>query len=181
VNYVDKSKYQKKIQLINEDSLKGTAGTLLHATKFFKKEPLILIHADNLSVFDLKDFINAHQSRPKHCDLTMMLFETPTPESCGIVTVNNSGVLTSYVEKPVDSKNKLANAAIYILEYSLIEEIHREYSTAIDFSNDIVPDLINRTYTYINTIYHRDIGTVDSYKKAQKDYLEKKQKWGDLL
>ena len=42
-----------------------------------KKQGLILsLYGDNLSIFNMKAFIEAHHSRPCSCEIAMMTFET---------------------------------------------------------------------------------------------------------
>ena len=52
----------------------------------------MLIHADNLSICDFEAFIESHRNRPKGCELTMMLFHTDNPSSCGVVKLDNINV-----------------------------------------------------------------------------------------
>jgi mannose-1-phosphate guanylyltransferase len=40
----------------------------------------------------------------------------------------------------------------------------------IDFSTEVIPQFMGRISTYINSSYHRDIGTVISWNEAHKDF-----------
>jgi mannose-1-phosphate guanylyltransferase len=176
--FVSSSKYKEFVEIANEITLLGTAGTLLANLNFLDREPIMLIHADNLSIFDVNEFVIAHKNKPSHCKMTMMLFETDMPENCGIVEVNEDGVLVDFIEKPKHSRSKLANAAIYIIDYELLHEISKEDRNIFDFSIDVIPGLIGKIYTYKNKNYHRDIGCLKSYEIAKKDFELNKFKWG---
>jgi mannose-1-phosphate guanylyltransferase len=52
-DFIEQSKYRNKIELVHEGALLGTAGTLLANTSFFNNEPLLVAHADNLSLFNV--------------------------------------------------------------------------------------------------------------------------------
>ena len=70
---------------------------------------------------DLKNFIIKHRNRPKSCLASMMVFETCSPSSCGIVKMNRNKILTKYTEKPKHFIGRMANSAIIILSKELIQ------------------------------------------------------------
>jgi len=170
-DFVSKSEYQEFVTVVREENLLGTAGTLLKNRSFFNEEPVILIHADNLSIFNMLDFINAHQQRPRGSAITMMLFKTDMPQHSGIVELNKSGMVTAFHEKVEFPPGDLANAAVYIIEPEIFTFISKLNKSIIDFSTEVLPCFLNRINTFKNTIYHRDIGTVESYEKAQKEFV----------
>ena len=90
---------EPKITTWYEPHLLGTGGTLCTHAQALVDQPTILIHADNLSVFDTDGFIAAYLNRPETADMTMMLFQTATPQSCGIVELNEHGLLVKMHEK----------------------------------------------------------------------------------
>ena len=166
--YIDESLYREKVTTVYEDELMGTAGTLLKNMAFFEKDEILLVHADNFSIFNLEDFIKAHHSRPKNCEMTLMTFKTDTPQSCGILELDEKKVVRAFHEKVTDPPGNLANGAVYILEnsiFSFLEALHKE---KIDFSTEVLPFFLGRIFTFHNNMYHRDIGTMDNYCKAQE-------------
>jgi len=168
--YIADSPYRKWITTVYEETLLGTGGTLLKNRCFFEKEPVFMAHGDNLSVFNIKDFIKAHASRPEHCEMTMMTFETETPESCGIVELDQDKVVCGFHEKTANPPGNLANGAVYIIEPSVFDFLDGLGKETIDFSTEVLPHYIGRINTFHNHQYHRDIGTMESYLKAQKDF-----------
>lgn len=165
--FVNKSKYKNMITLKHENELLNTGGTLLSNKDFFdKEEPFLLIHADNLSFSNLSEFIKSHENREKKCELTMMLFKTDNPSSCGIVELKN-GIVENFHEKVKTPPSNLANGAVYICEYSIFSFLESFNKKDIDFSKDILPNYMGKINTYLNDIYHRDIGNIESYALAQ--------------
>ena len=64
--FLDKKyKNKKKIIKFHENQLLGTAGTLIANRDFFYDSIGIMIHADNFTYMDLKDLIQAHNTKPK--------------------------------------------------------------------------------------------------------------------
>ena len=100
----------------------------------------------------------------------MMVFETPDPKSCGIVGIDERGIVTSFHEKVTNPPGNLANAAVYILEPGLLYFMEALCKSEIDFSTDVIPQFMGRISTYFNSSYHRDIGTVESWTEAHKDF-----------
>lgn len=169
--YVKTSKYKDKITLVYEEELLKTGGTLLENRKFFDCEPFFLVHADNLSFCDFKEFIKTHKSRDENCEITMMTFKTDNPTSCGIIELDKNNIVKNFFEKVQNPPSDLANGAIYICEASIFDFLKSLNKKKIDFSNDVLPKYLGKINTFHNRIYHRDIGTVESYALAQLEIL----------
>ena len=127
----------------------------------------MLVHADNLSICDYKDFISAHKNRPANTEITMMTFTTDDPKSCGVVKIDNSGIIQEFHEKVQNPPSTTANGAVYIVEASIISYMERLKKVKVDFSMDVLPNYMGRIFTYYNGLYHRDIGNIRSYELAQ--------------
>ncbi|ABB43456.1 Nucleotidyl transferase [Sulfurimonas denitrificans DSM 1251] len=170
--FIESSKYRDKITLVYEKKLLNTGSTLLTNRAFFDNEPFMLVHADNLSFCDFGKFINAHKNRPNNCDITMMLFKSDNPSSCGIVELDNRGIVQEFYEKVKNPPSNLANGAVYICEASLFDFLECLDKKEIDFSNDVLPKYLGKINTYFNNTYHRDIGTIESYALSQIEVLK---------
>ncbi|MCK5110897.1 MAG: nucleotidyltransferase family protein [Arcobacteraceae bacterium] len=169
--FINKSTYKNQVTLVFEDKLLNTGGTVLNNKDFFKDEPFMLVHADNLSFCDFGDFINSHRNRPKNCEITMMLFKSDNPSSCGIVELDSKNIVQNFYEKVKNPPSNLANGAVYICEPSVIDFIQELNKKDVDFSNDVLPAFMGKINTFLNDTYHRDIGTVESYALAQTEIL----------
>ena len=55
--------------------------------------------------------------------ITMLTFETDRPKQCGIVEVDELGIVKSFHEKVEHPPGNRANGAIYVFESEFIEEI----------------------------------------------------------
>jgi mannose-1-phosphate guanylyltransferase len=169
-SYIRTCKFDVNIEIAYEEALLGTGGTLLKNMAYFRGEDAILIHADNLSYFDVQAFIRSHQQRPAGTEITMMTFITPDPSSCGIVEVDDRGVVLAFHEKVSPPVGDLANSAVYIVSPAVIDYLASLGREIIDFSTDVLPRFLGRINTFHNNIYHRDIGTPASLAAAQQEY-----------
>lgn len=167
--FVLKSKFRDKITLVYEEELLNTGGTILKNKSFFDKEPFFVVHADNLSFCDFKEFIKKHKIS-QH-PITMMTFLTDNPTNCGIVELNNNRVVQNFFEKVSNPPSNLANGAVYIFESEIFQYLESLNKKIIDISTEVLPNFLGKIATFHNSIYHRDIGTIESYALAQIEVL----------
>ena len=118
-----KYKNNKKIKKIYEDELLGTAGTLIANRDFFNDSICIMIHADNFTNMEMKDLIKANNKKPKNCLMTMLTFTSNDPKSCGIVEVDNEGILINFHEKVENPPGEMANGAVYVFDNEFLDWI----------------------------------------------------------
>jgi mannose-1-phosphate guanylyltransferase len=168
--FVSGSPWRDAIKMVHEKDLLGTGGTVLENSNFFKGGPVLVIHADNLSRFDVKEFICAHESRLPGIEITMMTFNTDTPHSCGIVEVDANGVVIAFHEKVANPPSNQANAAVYIFEPPILDFLASMGKTIIDISTEVLPEFLGRIQTFHNSDYHRDVGTLESLALAEREF-----------
>ncbi len=173
-DYIANSEWVDKVQLVHEEELYGTGGTVSRNAEFFKNEPFFVAHADNLVSFNFRDFHNAHINRPDpdQTAITMMTFSTDTPQSCGIVELNDQGIVRKFHEKVPNPPGNKANGAIYIFEPEIQTFLSGIGKDFIDLSTEVLPHYMNRIATYHNDTYLRDIGNIESLKQAEADVRE---------
>lgn len=182
-SYIESCRYPVKITTVYEERLLGTGGTLLKNRGFFLNGPAMLVHADNLSVFDVRAFIRRYECRKAGVEITMMTFDATEPEACGIVELDERGIVKAFHEKVKNPPGNLANGAVYVLSPSVVDFLASLGKEVIDFSTEVLPHFMGRINTFHNGIYHRDIGTVESLLAAQHEYpavVDKQQHPSDI-
>lgn len=151
----------------HEPELLGSAGTVA-ANRDWATGDIVVIYADNLSDIDLEAFVAFHQS---HDDpMSMALFRAPVPENCGIATLDQTGRITDFTEKPKSPASDLANAGLYVLDAAAWREIAD--LQAFDFGFDVLPSFVGRMRGFTHDGYHLDIGTHPALAKANADAPE---------
>ena len=100
--------------------------------------------------------------------MTMMTFTCLDPKTCGIVDLDNNGIVVEFHEKVKNPPSKLANAAVYLIEPEVVKWI-KNHPKVDDFSTEVLPQFMGKIATWENQKIHRDIGTIDMLKKAQTD------------
>lgn len=166
---VASSPFRDRIEVVHEETLLGTAGTIRKNAAFCSDAPCFVAHADNLCICDFNAFKAAHQHRPTAAQMTMMTFEAPDPTQCGIVKCDAAGLVQEFHEKVPNPPGTRASAAVYIMEPEVIRFIAQMDQPTPDLSVDVVPHFLGRILAWHNDRYHMDIGTLQTYGMAQID------------
>ena len=168
-NFLNRPRFIDWVSSMYEETLLGTAGTLRANKDFFQNYTTLMVHADNWCQCDFADFLNYHQKlRHKHCLITMMTFESPTPETCGIVETDTDGIVVGFHEKSNNPLGNLANGAVYMLEPEIFKWIE-EHPDISDFSTEVLPHFMGSIATWNNYGIHRDIGALPMLQMSQSD------------
>tara|TARA_R110000824_G_scaffold366730_3_gene555792 strand:+ start:55548 stop:56165 length:618 start_codon:yes stop_codon:yes gene_type:complete len=169
-SYVESSDWRNMVDTTYETVLLGTAGTLVANAEYFGGNEYLLAHADNLTDFDLPAFKAAFDARPADCAIAMLTFRTDNPSSCGILELDENGVVQAFHEKVDNPPGNLANAAVYIMTSEVLEFARSLNQPILDLSTEVIPHFLGRIIAVENGAYHRDIGTVESLQKAHQEY-----------
>jgi mannose-1-phosphate guanylyltransferase len=155
------------INLVHEEVLRGSAGTVAANQDFVRGEgDFFIFYADNLVHVPLNVLKSFHL---RHTGvLTIGLFRTLKPESCGIVALDPSGRITSFEEKPAQPKSNLANAGIYIARQGVFDYLPREGFA--DFGKSVMPKLVGNMWGCLLEGYLLDVGTPENYRKALEEW-----------
>ena len=168
--HVKSSPWADRVDLTHETQLLGTGGTVLANRDYFGRAPFLVAHGDNLTDFNVAEFIARHRQRPPQAAITMMTFRTDTPSTCGIVELDDLGLVVKFHEKVANPPGNQANAAAYIFEPEVLDFLVSLGRPVIDLSTEVIPAFMGRIYTYPTTGYLRDIGNMDSLNKAQIEF-----------
>jgi len=156
-----------RIQLFPEERLLGSGGTLAANRDFVRQEKeFLVLYADNLTNADLDALIRFHRT---HDGLvTVGLFHTAVPQQCGIVELDRAGKIRSFEEKPDRPRSNLANAGVMVMDAGVFSFFPgtREF----DLGHHLLPRLAGRMYGKVIEEYLQDIGTLEKYLGALRDW-----------
>jgi mannose-1-phosphate guanylyltransferase / phosphomannomutase len=160
------------LQYATEETPLGTAGSVKNAEDALRDQPFLVISGDAITDIDLSDLVRFHKD--SGALVTVGLTRVPDPLEFGIVIADDDGRIQRFLEKPTWGQvfSDTVNTGIYVMEPEVLAEVPaREVS---DWSGDVFPRLIERgapLYGYIADGYWEDVGTHESYLKAQADVL----------
>jgi glucose-1-phosphate adenylyltransferase len=178
-------------QRVDKDWYLGTADALyqnLDIMRRHRPEYILVLGGDHIYSMDYSKMLYEHAN--SGADVTIGCVEVPLMEAkgFGVMSVDDSLRITKFTEKPAEPDSMpghpdlaLASMGIYIfstefLYQKLIEDRDNPESTR-DFGRDIIPSVIEgwkvQAYPFVDEvekpIYWRDVGTLESYWKANLD------------
>ena len=171
-DYADQINNEKRlepnIKLFHEPKLLGSAGTLLADKDWVADgQPFFILYGDNLTNVNLSKMLTFH--RQHGLPFTLGVFRAEMPETCGIADVDEEGIVTGFVEKPERPRSDLAAAGVYVADGRIFEYFPEgaEGMRLLDLGFHVIPRLVGHMKAYFIEEFLMDIGTVDSYEKAQ--------------
>lgn len=158
-----------------EDTPLGTAGSVKQAEEHLRDGTFVLISGDALTDIDLQPALEFH--RRNGATATLVLARVPNPLEFGVVITREDGRITRFLEKPSWSEvfSDTVNTGIYILEPEIFD--YMEAGKQYDFSQDLFPLLLREgksLYGYVMSEYWSDIGSLQQYREANHDLLNRK-------
>ncbi len=155
------------VRVVFEPELLGSAGTLAANRQWVEGEEMFLAcYADDLTDFDLRVLIDAHREHGAVATLTV--FHSENPSAGGVVEMDAAGTVTGFCEKPSEPVSDLVNAGMYAFHPSLLAEI--DGPPPKDIGYHLLPRLAGRARAMPVDGYFRDIGTVEAYRLAQREW-----------
>jgi mannose-1-phosphate guanylyltransferase/phosphomannomutase len=153
----------------------GTAGSVKNAQDALRDERFLVISGDALTDIDLSDMVRFHKKNGAM--VTIGLKRVPNPLEFGIIIVDEEGRIQRFLEKPTWGQvfSDTVNTGIYVMEPEVLDCFAPGES--VDWSRDVFPKLLQDgrpLYGYIADGYWEDVGTHESYLKAQADMLSGK-------
>lgn len=180
---------------LNNDWYLGTANAIyqnLNLLSDKKAKWVLILGGDHIYKMDYLKFLQNHLNAK--ADLSISCIEVPKDGASrfGIVGVDESYKVTSFVEKPEnppeipDRKGfSFVNMGIYVFNATVLREVLLEMDSkrikAHDFGQDVIPYMVKsnaniHAYKFEDENkktqpYWRDIGTLDSYYAATMDLI----------
>ena len=150
-----------------EPELLGSAGTLVANRAWVDGEEMFLAcYADNLTDFDLSSLTQRHLEYGAIATLTV--FHSEQPSAGGVVELDGTGVIVGFEEKPANPVSDLVNAGMYAFHPGVLDELGGP--SPCDIGHDLLPRLVGRAKATPVKGYFRDIGTIDAYERAQREW-----------
>jgi mannose-1-phosphate guanylyltransferase / phosphomannomutase len=160
------------LQYATEEIPLGTAGSVKNAEDALRDGPFLVISGDALTDIDLSEMVRFHKENGAL--VTVGLTRVPNPLEFGIIIVDDDGRIQRFLEKPTWGQvfSDTVNTGIYVMEPEVLGEVRT--GEPVDWSGDVFPQLLKQgapLFGWIADGYWEDVGTHESYLKAQVDVL----------
>ena len=161
-----------QLEYVTEETPLGTAGSVKNAERLLRDDTFLVISGDALTDINLTDLVKFH--RDKGAMVTVCLTRVPDPLEFGITIVDDDHRVQRFLEKPTWGQvfSDTVNTGIYVMEPEVFDYVSSDES--VDWSGDVFPRLLEEgkpVYGFIADGYWEDVGTHESYMRAQADVL----------
>ena len=184
-------------QRVSEDSwYRGTADAVFQNIDIIQgdhPEYILVLAGDHVYKMDYSIMLADHVEKGAQCTVACTEVPVEDAKSCGVMSVNTSGQITEFIEKPSQPKTMpgkpdvaLASMGIYIFNASyLYQTLARDLTdsgSSHDFGKDLIPFAVKEGVAAAHFFrescvmtdgerqpYWRDVGTVDAYWEANID------------
>ena len=158
-----------------EETPLGTAGSVKNAQEALQDDSFLVISGDALTDIDLGALVRAHRERGAL--VTVCLTRVRDPLEFGIVETDEAGRVERFLEKPTWGQvfTDTVNTGIYVMEPEVFRHVAR--GQVVDWSADVFPALLEAgapVYGHVAEGYWEDVGTHESYLRAQADVLHRR-------
>ena len=149
-----------RLSYSHETDFLGTGGAIKRAESFIGAESFIVMNGDSLFDSDLHALMRYH--RETNALATLALAQVEDSQRYGVVDVDASGHIVSFVEKGKGRAQGLINAGVYVFARAVLDLIPDGQTVSLE--RDILPRLIGRgLYGLPSHGYFVDIGVPDDY------------------
>lgn len=165
--HIERNNYGLSIRLSMENKPLGSAGAL-HLIKDLLENDFFILYGDVYTTINLRKMLKFHKQ--KKAVATLALHISDHPQDSTVVTIDKSGKLLSFIEKPGNEWTRYGNitsTSLYLLKKEVINFIAK--AKAIDFAKDVFPTMLKgdqKLFGYITKEYAKDIGTPERYKSV---------------
>jgi NDP-sugar pyrophosphorylase family protein len=168
VDYMDGGRpFGLEIEVLVEPEILGTGGGIKNASALLDNETFIVINCDILTNINL---VQAYRDHKKSGPLATLALHDYEPFNR--IQIGKSHAITDIARKKIPGR--LAFTGIHIMEPELLSHIPEvKYSDIIDCYRQLIPFGKSINAFLSEGHYWRDIGSVSSYIRANKELLKK--------
>jgi glucose-1-phosphate adenylyltransferase len=181
-------------QRIDENWYLGTADAVYQNIYMIEKHQpkyVLILSGDHIYKMDYRKLIEAHLKTKAAATLACIPMELEYSREFGVTQVDADWRVQRFVEKPAktdpmpdDPKRFLASMGVYVFDarflYELLCSDANKPESAHDFGKNIIPSIIkdHRVMAYPfrdpetgQTLYWRDVGTIEAFYEANLDMV----------
>ena len=166
----------------NSEWYTGTANAIYQNLEYmesFNPEYVLILSGDHIYKMDYEVMLDFHKKN--NADVTIAVMPVPMEEASrfGIMIADENKRITEFEEKPEHPRSNLASMGIYIFNWKTLRDalVAMADQPALDFGKHVIPychDKGSPLYAYEFTGYWKDVGTLNSYWEANKQ-------WNDIV
>ena len=160
---------------------RGTADAIYQNMDFvdsFDPEYVLILSGDHIYKMDYADMLATHKRNRADCTIAVLRVPMADASRFGIMTLDDTGAICRFTEKPKQPDSDLASMGIYIFTWKTLRRYlvadAADPASENDFGKNIIPEMLaagERLFPYHFEGYCRDVGTIGSFWDANMDLL----------
>lgn len=168
------------------DWYKGNADAVFQNLNYIhdqRAEVVLILSGDHIYRMDYRQLVRAHLEHG--ADMTIAVKRMGHHERFGYATLDNSGRVVEYEEKPAHPRSDLASLTIYAINTGPLVRVLEGLagSPQVEFGQDVIPRMLDsyRVQGFIFDGYWAYTRTVNAYYQAHRDLLARRidlDEWG---
>lgn len=142
-------------------------------------EYVLILSADHIYKMNYAKMLAFTKSVNAECTIACLTCDEKDVSRFGILTLDDTKRVTSFVEKPKFSESRNASMGVYIFKYSSLRDAlildANNPSSSHDFGKDIIPYFLHNdkgVYGYPFDGYWKDVGTLSSLWEANMELID---------
>lgn len=185
-DWLKESRHEEKISLICDGttSNENRLGAIKDLEFVIKEESItgdvLVVAGDNLFEFDLDDFLRFARGKDGVSIAVHDIGSRELARNFGVVKVDADGRVVDFEEKPQEPKSTLISTGIYYFPKDKVDFINEyvKMQNKLDAPGHYIGWLAKRdkVYGFAFPEDWYDIGNMESYRKANEEYLNKERK-----
>ncbi|NGX28907.1 MAG: D-glycero-alpha-D-manno-heptose 1-phosphate guanylyltransferase [Candidatus Anoxychlamydiales bacterium] len=162
---IDRYKDKKNILFSEESSPLGTGGAIKKAIKLSQSKEILVLNGDTYLEFSPSDLLKAHNETK--ADITIVCRFEKNMARYGCISIETTTQKIISFDEKVQKENGYINSGIYVMNNDVFNDYESVDSFSIekDFFAKILK--IKNTFAYVIDCPFIDIGTDESYHRAQ--------------
>ena len=164
---------------VGSDWYRGTADAVCHNARAILGRGatrVLVLCGDHVYKMDYREMLAFHSDRGAELTIATIPVDGVAARELGVLTADETGRVRAFQEKPEKPTGKLASMGVYLIEVEVLKDILHWDSPnrwPVDFGRDVIPRILDdhRVFAYPFGGYWLDIGTIDSYYRANMDLV----------
>lgn len=145
----------------------GTGGAIKFAERHFRSNPVLVMNGDSRISFNFKNLLKTYFEQD--CDALILLSNNTNGEDYGNVTMDNTGRICGFSEKPLKKfRSEFVNAGVYLFSRKLIHKLPP--NKTISLEKDLMTFWLKKGKHIYGIVVNnpvQDIGTRERYNNLK--------------
>lgn len=167
INWLETQDIFFELDYVIEDEPLGTGGGIQAAIEEAAADDVVVVNGDTMFQVNLRQQMQFHHANK--AEVTLALKKMHDFDRYGVVSTNDSGIITAFEEKQF-RKEGLINGGVYVINKEAF--LSKKFPEKFSFEKEYLEKYVNKEkfFGFVNDGYFIDIGVPEDYTRAQNEF-----------